>query len=66
MHDLPYEWVRPDGNPHRPDYCNCLPISVFWEDSYKIRIKPLNSKIRIKSARILKSAKSVIFIKNLE
>jgi hypothetical protein len=29
MHDLPYERARPDGNPHRPNGCNCLPISTF-------------------------------------
>jgi hypothetical protein len=32
MHNLPYEWARPNGNPHRPDYCSRLPISVFWKE----------------------------------
>jgi len=31
MHDLPYEWARPDGNTHRPNGCNYLPISVFLD-----------------------------------
>jgi len=32
MHDLPYGRARPDGNPHCPDDCSDLPISVFWKE----------------------------------
>jgi hypothetical protein len=31
MHDLPYEWAHPYGNPHRPNGCSCLPIFSFLE-----------------------------------
>jgi hypothetical protein len=32
MHDLPYGWTRPDGNPHRRDSCSDLLIYVFWKE----------------------------------
>jgi len=33
---LPYEWVHPDGNPHRPDICIDLPITVLWKEILKL------------------------------
>jgi hypothetical protein len=32
MQGLPYEGECLNDNTHRPDGCNCLPISVFWNE----------------------------------
>jgi hypothetical protein len=33
---LPYGWARLDRNPHRPDGCSDLPITVLWKEILKL------------------------------
>jgi hypothetical protein len=34
MHDLPYEWPRPNGNTHRPDGAAAFPYLCFGKKSH--------------------------------
>jgi hypothetical protein len=33
---LPYGWAYPDRDPHRPDGCSNLPISMFWKEILRL------------------------------
>jgi hypothetical protein len=47
VHNLPYEGERLNGNTHRPDSFNCLPISVFWNKVlFLVALHILNNKIK--------------------